>query len=132
MPLNGVKGNMYDWVTHTLTIVRGCVYRCKYCYVRAIPQYDMTPKLVEKDFEINLGAGKRIFVGSTGDMFGEAVPGAWITRVLLYLKKFPGNEYLFQTKNPVRYLFYLRDFPSRTILATTIETTDERYLILAK
>jgi hypothetical protein len=74
----------------------------------------------EKKLEINLGEGKFIFVGSGTDMFAENVPTVWIKKVLDKCLEHPGNKYLFQTKNPVRFLTI--DIDPKFILATTLET----------
>jgi protein gp37 len=89
----------------------------------------MTPRLSEKALSENLGTGKTIFVGSTADMFGSWVPKEWIFRVLGKCLDFSGNTYLFQTKNPAGFDWFLHPvdfFPPRRILGTTIETN--RYL----
>jgi len=45
-----------------------------------------------------------------------------IDRVLAHCRAFPGNTYVFQTKNPARVIdFYLR-MPNNFLLGTTIET----------
>jgi protein gp37 len=45
----------------------------------------------------------RIFVGSMCDLFGDWVPDDWITKVLEACNKAPQHQYLFLTKNPLRY-----------------------------
>ncbi|MGB3478360.1 MAG: DUF5131 family protein [bacterium] len=122
MPLNKQRGNMYPWVTHTWNPIRGCKHDCVYCYVKALRDYDTTPRYVEKCLSDNLGEGKTIFVCSTGDMFGNWVPPAWIEAVLAYCHRFPHNVYLFQSKNPGRFKEFLNHFPMHTIFGTTIET----------
>ena len=70
----------------------------------------------------HLGAGKLIFCGSSTDMFSEAVPSEWIVRVLDHCNKF-NNCYLFQSKNPARFLEFV-DHPVmlKSVLATTLES----------
>jgi DNA repair photolyase len=57
-------------------------------------------------------------------MFAKVVPSEWIVRVLDYCDKFE-NSYLFQSKNPARFLEFV-DHPifqsKKAVLATTIET----------
>jgi len=112
---------MYPFVTHTWNPIRGCAYCCKYCYVKSLRGYDMTPRLVEKEFKTPLGSGNFIFVGSTSDMFGDFIEDAWIQRVLEYCNNFD-NTYLFQSKNPKRFRDFKNLFPKKTYLATTIES----------
>ena len=125
MPLNKSKGNMYPWVTHTWNPIRGCQHNCIYCYVKSLTNYNMIPRFVEKELNTNLGYGRTIFVCSTGDMFGAWVPDKWIYKVLNHCKKFD-NTYLFQSKNPRRFVDLLPLIPN-IILGTTIETNREEY-----
>jgi DNA repair photolyase len=81
--------------------------------------------LDEKALSDDLGKGNVIFVGSSTDMFADAVPTEWISRVLSLCNFRIGNTYLFQTKNPHRFLEFLDKFPPNTILGTTIETNYE-------
>lgn len=48
--------------------------------------------------------GANIFVGSMAEMFGEWVPDEWINLVFDACKKYDWHNYLFQTKNPDRYV----------------------------
>lgn len=113
---------MYNWVTYTWNPVRGrCPTDCVYCYVKSIPgRLDCEPYLVEKELSINLGKGNTIFVGSTIDLFASEIPSDWIRRVLDYCRKFQENTYIFQSKNPIRFLDF--HFPKNTIIGTTLET----------
>ena len=66
--------------------------------------------------------GNFIFVGSSTDEWAANVPSEWIEQVLDYCDGF-NNRYLFQSKNPARFLEYL-DHPvmKKSVLCTTIET----------
>ena len=70
----------------------------------------------------SLGEGNFIFVGSSTDEWAANVPAEWIEQVLDYCDGFD-NWYLFQSKNPARFLEYL-DHPvmRKSVLCTTIET----------
>ena len=123
MGLKKQKGNMYDFVTHMWSPIKGkCSHDCSYCYMK---RWGKQPPihLDEKDLETDLGEGNFIFVCHTCDMFAADIPSMWIMRVLektadIYTK----NKYLFQTKNPKRYLDFLGMYPEDVILGTTIET----------
>ncbi len=56
------------------------------------------------DWPGNVKNGANIFVGSMADLFGEWVPGEWISRVFEACRNYPQHNYLFLTKNPKRYL----------------------------
>lgn len=47
--------------------------------------------------------GRNIFVCSMADLFGDWVPDSWIEEVFRACEKAPKHNYLFLTKNPVRY-----------------------------
>jgi protein gp37 len=74
---------------------------------------------------LSRGGGKYpgvIFIDHLTDLWAEGVPGRWICRVLDHCATWPCNEYVFQTKNPGRYLGFLTDLPERAMLGCTIET----------
>lgn len=123
MTLNIQKGNMYGFVTHTWNAIKGkCSHDCKYCYMKRFPQNPI--RLDEKEFKTDLGKDNFIFVGSSTDMFAKDVPGEWIDKVINYCLKYPDNTYLFQSKNPERFLDFqsnLEQLPN-LIIGTTIET----------
>jgi hypothetical protein len=87
---------------------------------------DMTTPVFREDYlEDNLGSGRKIFVCSSGDMWGEWVKSEDIQCVLEHCRKYPNNEYMFLSKNPRRYYPFLKsggEFPKSSTLATTIET----------
>lgn len=118
------KGNMYGFINSTWNPMRGvCLHRCKYCYAKKVQYLSGTFHLEEKCFKDKLGEHQSIFVGSSTDMWGEWVFDSHIKQVLDHCKKFDSNRYLFQTKNPGRWIDYRKDdFPRITILATTIES----------
>ena len=124
MPLNKVSGNMYSWVSHTWNTVKGeCPHGCHYCYMRRFAGAQKPVRFDSGELQTNLGEGNFIFVGSSCDMWAEAIPREWIETTLLMCKLKPKNRYLFQTKNPKRFMDFL-DFvnPSNTIFCTTLES----------
>jgi DNA repair photolyase len=132
MALNKSKGNMYPWVTHTWNPVRGrCPHSCSYCYMRRTwDRYDFdTISFQQKDLKINLGNGRKIFVGSSIDMWAEDIPETWILFVLAICQNYPGNEYLFQTKNPEKFFKFRNSFPNHSTLGVTLESNREYFEI---
>jgi DNA repair photolyase len=122
MALKQQTGNMYEFVTHMWGPVRGkCPHDCSYCYVK---RWGPLPPMHidERDMKTDLCKGNFIFVGHTVDLFAEEVPKEWIERVLIHCCKYPDNKYLFQSKNPMRFLNFLDLLPTDVLLATTIET----------
>lgn len=122
MGLNISKGNMYDWVTHTMNFVKGkCFHDCSYCFVKRWGQLNKV-RLDENEFKTDLGSGNFIFIGSSCDMFAHDIPLDWIVRILEYCKKFPANQYLFQTKNPKRMVSLIDSMPKKSVACITLES----------
>lgn len=121
MALNKSKGNMYSWITHTWNPIRGkCPHECSYCFMK---DRDVGPlRLDPKALADSLGTGRTIFVGSSTDMWADAVRGEQIWQVLNQCRYYDGNKYIFQTKNPNRFFHFILEFPARTILGTTLES----------
>lgn len=124
MPMNESTGNMYGFITHTWNPIKGCEHDCTYCYVTKMygGSYDMKPRIALEELNTDLGSGNFIFVGSTTDMFGDFIPSNWIQRVMAHCRSYPGNRYLFQTKNPERFIELGQDLPPSAVVGTTLET----------
>ena len=131
--LNVANGNMYGFVTHTWNPIKGrCYHQCCYCYMNKLQSqnHQRSPVLAEYEFNRDLNEGKIIFVGSGIDVFAQDIPDEWIIRVLDHCAGFNDRRvgqkkivYLFQSKNPNRFLKFLdhRVF-KHAIIGTTIET----------
>ena len=122
MGLNIAKGQMYDWITHTWNTVKGaCPHDCSYCYMHRWGTLKPV-RFDEKELKTDLGEGNFIFVGSSCDMFAQAIPHKWISETLLKCLNNPQNDYLFQTKNPEMMAHFRDGFVRHSILCMTIET----------
>lgn len=68
--------------------------------------FGFAPTLHRYRFDIlqKLKMGNNIFVGAMADLFGEWVPDKWIQEVIRNCEAYPQHNFLFLTKNPVRYL----------------------------
>jgi DNA repair photolyase len=126
--MNVSKGNMYDWVTHQHSHLGGeCPHKCSYCYVdhpdrgRA-SKYCGELRLIESEFKTAYGRENTIFIEHCNDLFCKEVPTGWITRILAHCYEYPENKYMYQTKNPARFLDFINILPPNSILGTTIET----------
>ena len=117
---------MFGFVSHTMNFIKGmCLHQCLYCFMIALNiRFDKWGdiRLDEKEFRVNLGSDNFIFVGSSTDMWAANVPSEWIIRTLDRCDEFD-NRYLFQSKDPSRFLEFI-DHPvmSKSVLSTTIET----------
>ena len=121
--LNKAHGNMYDWLSHTWSPGRGCPHACTYCYVRAFGQQ---PREFSLDAPFPaLGQSRKIFVGHMTDLFADGVPDDAIRAVLAHVRRFPKNQYVFQTKAPLRIIPWLDMIDKTAIIGTTIETDDK-------
>ncbi|KKL13258.1 hypothetical protein LCGC14_2527550 [marine sediment metagenome] len=128
MMLKKQKGNMYEFVTHMWSPVRGkCSHDCSYCYMK---KYGEQPPLHvdEKELMTDLGEDNFIFVCYTCDLFAKDVPGEWILKVLEMLRIYRTNRYLLQSKNPKRFLDFIDQCPDNGLWGTTIETNRDIYV----
>jgi protein gp37 len=78
-------------------------------------------RLEPSELRTKLGKDHFIFVGSGTDMFAGNVKDEWIEQVFKHCEKYPGNIYLFQSKNPSRFL-KLRKPNIDCVYGTTIES----------
>lgn len=118
--LNKSKGNMYPWVTHTWNVIKGkCSHDCSYCYMKRYPQPEL--HFEEKELKTELGTGNFIFVGSSCDMWAKEIPVIWLLDVVSKCLN-TTNQYLFQTKNPSKFVQMGEYLSEKWLLATTIES----------
>jgi len=128
MPLKKSVGNMYPWVTHTHSHLGGkCQHECKYCYVqtgrcKGLARYQGEVRLIEKEFDVNYGKGKTIFIEHMNDIFGPGVTPTMIDRILEHCRAWPENTYVFQSKYPMGFHWIDKAMPEGAIIGTTIET----------
>jgi len=122
MGLNPAKGQMYDFIDYTWNTVKGaCPHDCSYCYMKRFKNQRLV-HFDAKELKTDLGEGSFIFVGSSCDMFAEAIPSEWIQNTLIRMTGHD-NRYLLQTKNPARIHRFAHDFFRRPMtICTTIET----------
>jgi len=122
MGLNKSNGNMYPYITHTFNVIKGaCPHKCSYCYMKSLPGELKPVRLDRSEVKTDLGAGNFVFVGSSCDMWAHEIEADWIRRTLLKCGTHQ-NRYLFQSKNPHRFLEFAEYLPPSVVLATTIES----------
>ena len=129
MPITKSHGNMYPWVTHTHSHLRGaCTHACPYCYVQAIGRrfgsaaHTGPLRLDEDELKANYGAGRTYFIEHSNDLFQDAVETVWIDLITGHCRRFPDNVYVFQSRNTDRMSRLQHLLPVGCILGTTIET----------
>lgn len=112
-----------EWADYVWNPTTGCHHGCEYCYARLVAHQKVNhpdPKIKHKyrnDFEptfhpeefaqdkapSSVKGGRRVFVGSMTDLFGEWVLDEWIEQVFAACEAAPQHTYYFLTKNPGRY-----------------------------
>ena len=130
MSLTKSSGNLYDFVTHCHSHLRGaCSHGCSYCFVQAIDRrfgskhHSGVLRLEEKELSVKYGHSKTIFVEHTNDLFAKDVPIEWIRKISNHCCEFPDNTYVVQTKNPQRVYECQGYLPcGNVIIGTTIES----------
>ncbi len=116
----------YKWAWDTVV---GCKNGCEYCYAKhiteAVHHRDFSKVLYFNDLWDEPAKVKPslIFVDHFSDIMGDWVPAEWIQKVISVAESLPKHEFLFMTKNPVRYTDF--KFPNNCILGVTIESPKE-------
>jgi protein gp37 len=86
-------------------------------------KYSGPPRLLEKELEVDYGRrwheGLVIFIEHMNDLFAGGVPDRWIHQIIAHCRRYPGNQYVWQTKNPVRALSFM-PFTNNDVIGTTI------------
>jgi len=110
--LNKQGQDKIDWTDWSANPISGCLHGCDYCYMHRMEK--RFPGIMKPAFHPHrlddlkkLKKPSKIFVGSSGDMWGAWVPDEWIEAVLDVVRHCPQHIFQFLTKNPVRY----GDFP---------------------
>jgi protein gp37 len=80
-------------------------------------------RLIEKEFSVNYGTHRTIFIENCNDLFSIDVPEVFIQRVLAHCSEWPENIYVIQTKNPRRMAHYYSFMPPNVLFGTTIESS---------
>jgi DNA repair photolyase len=129
MKQNNSNGNMYPGFKTWNPLGGECSHKCTYCSTHSWKKrmetirvkYSGPLRLDYNALSKNLGKGNTYFVVAQNDLFQHCIPEHWIHEVFNHCKKFD-NTYLFQTKNPERFIPVIKEFPAKSILCTTIET----------
>lgn len=117
--LNKQGPGKIDWTDWTFNPISGCLYGCEYCYMKrmekrfpGIMRPKFHPEYLEKFKRMRKAkAGDKIFVGSSGDMWGYWAKTAWISEVLAEIFSYKQFTFQFLTKNPSAYRdWYLEDY----------------------
>lgn len=125
------KSNMYDWCVPWNPLAGECPHKCVYCSTKSFhwpslkEKYSGELRLDEKALAKNLGKGNTWFVCAQNDLFAADVPDNCINDIITACQFYPGNTYVFQTKNPDRYfqwLWKLTGIVGEIILGCTIES----------
>lgn len=124
-------GNMYPGFKTWNPLAGKCEHECEYCSSNSFMRYPVfrekysgCPRLDRNTLEKRLGIGKMYFVVAQNDLFQAHISKCWISEVLRHCCMYD-NTYLFQTKNPERFVDFLQEYPEKTIFCTTIETNRE-------
>lgn len=142
MTLKKSVGNMYTWVTHTHSHLRGqCPHGCRYCYAQNHERRFHTGafagpvRIEENELKVRYNAPAVlqyarnrgfdqpvIFIEHTNDLFAADVPESMISEILRHCCEYPDTRYVFQTKTPHDVLWFMDEMPTHALIGTTIET----------
>jgi len=119
-----------DWpgLTHTWNPIIGCKNNCNYCIAKQwndrynwIKQWDVPeyfPNKLVLPFDTWKTKNAKIFVVFLGDLFGDWVNSDYINGIIRICEHNERHEFLFLTKNSVRYNEFI--FPNNCVLGVTI------------
>ena len=133
--MNRQKGDMYDFVKYTSNPIKGpCEHDCIYCYMRRVNAFNGSNERLHLDLNelyANHGSGNSFMMGSNTDTHAASVPTGWIKCMYDKCLMHEDNTYLFQSKNPGRFLeeelmkHPLMQEKDRITFVTTIESNRE-------
>ena len=104
-----------EWCDYTVNPVKGkCPVACPYCYARRMyDRFKWNPEIkylsidkVNSDISTidnargSAGLNKRIFVGSTMELFGEWVAEDYLRQLFTVITGWPEHTFIFLTKRP--------------------------------
>lgn len=131
--LNKQGPGKIDWTDWSFNPITGCEHGCPYCYMLRMEKRfpgTMKPKFKPEYLDRfqtvrKVKSGDKIFVGSSGDMWGDWVPKEWIhTFFYKAVRKRPDVIFQFLTKNPERYWdFDFREY-NNCWFGTTVDGTE--------
>ncbi len=96
-----------EWTDFSINPVKGlCPMSCDYCYARRMYkrfkwnpeiwfEYACMPRELKK-----LKKPRKIFIGSTIELFGDWVKEAWLKTIFADVKEYPQHTFIFLTKQP--------------------------------
>lgn len=116
-----------DWCDYTLNPVKGlCPMACSYCYARAMYKRFKWDETIYYDnnvwdglFELDHKSRKKIFVGSTIELFGEWVKREWMEQIFRWVRGSPKHDFLFLTKQP-QNLIKFSPFPKNCFVGVSV------------
>lgn len=121
---------MFSFITKTWNPLGGtCPHNCVYCWAKALikrnkfKKYEGKPRIIDKELKKRFTADDFVFVQDMSDLFADCVPTRLILRILDYIRDSPA-KFLLLTKNPARYIRFIKDkeLPKNVVLGITIET----------
>lgn len=111
-----------------------CPYGCVYCWSQSskglVQKYNLekyqcdTFNLDDKAMKQTFTPGEFWFVQDMSDLFADGVPTRLILQVLDRIRLFPETKFLLLTKNPERYLLFIKEkeIPDNCVLGATVES----------
>jgi protein gp37 len=109
----------------------GCKNDCSYCYAKALNRrFKWIDKWTEPQYfpeRLKAPVPKKpsfIFIGSMCDLFGYWVDRQFIANVIYHADSHPEHQWIFLTKNPIRYNEFV--FPDNVWLGATATNSNNK------
>jgi len=119
-------------VMRTWNCFVGCLYDCTYCNARKTaltrlknsPRYrnGFSPHLVQEEMGKKFPPGEFVFIAYMGDI--SFVNSHFLAKILNKVSAQPDVNFLFCTKNPMKYRLWPANLPANLYLGATIESTE--------
>jgi len=93
-----------EWCDFSINPIKGlCPVACSFCYARRMYKRFKWDETIRFDESVLMGLPKepkRIFVGSTMELFGKWVKPNWMEFILQTVNLYPQHTFIFLTKRP--------------------------------
>jgi protein gp37 len=116
-----------EWCDISINPVKGlCPVVCSYCYARRMYKRFRWDETIRFDDQVLFNLPKepkRIFVGSTMELFGKWVKDSWMEFIFQTVNLYPQHTFIFLTKKPFNLIKY-SPFPKNAWIGVSTTGAD--------
>jgi protein gp37 len=119
-----------EWCHLSINPIKGlCPVACSYCYARRMYKRFKWDETIRFDDQVLFNLPKepkRIFVGSTMELFGKWVKDNWLEFIFQTVTLYPQHTFIFLTKHPENLMRY-SPFPQNCWIGCSV-TNQKQYM----